>query len=72
MNIEAYRSLIRDQNTHLMRKDDNIIIKNTWLKYGQGIYKKAFKNSNNKCVYCLLNPQSGRPTKFISKGMHIN
>ena len=76
MNEERYRNLIRNQNTHLMRRD-GFIIKNTWLKYGQGISKKAFENSNNKCVYYqlldyLLNPKTGRPTKFISKGTRMS
>ena len=70
------KDISRDKNTHLMRKD-GFIIKNTWLKYGQGISKKAFENSNNKCVYnqlvdYLLNPKTGRATKFISKGLRMN
>ena len=68
MNEERYRNLIRNQNTHLMRKD-GFIIKNNWLKYGQGISKKAFENSNNKCVYhqlldYLLNPQTRKTNKI--------
>jgi hypothetical protein len=50
MSENKYKKYIMDKNNHLMRKD-GFIIKNNWLKYGQGISKKAFEKSNNKCVY---------------------
>jgi len=63
------------QSNQLMRKD--YILKNNWLRFAEGISNNAFKNTNNKCVYyqlCeyLMNPNTGRPTKFICKGQRMN
>jgi nucleoside-triphosphatase THEP1 len=52
----------------LMR--NGVILKDCWLRYAKDISSKAFEETENKCVYnqlahFLLNPTSGRPTKFI-------
>ena len=49
-----------------------VILKSSWLRYAPDISEKAFEITPNICAYTqlahfLLNPASGRPTKFICK-----
>ena len=48
------------------------ILKDDWLKYGQGISELAYDETNNKCVYhqltqFLINPKSGNKQMFLNK-----
>jgi hypothetical protein len=76
MNIETYEKNKKPPGKHLMRKD-GYHIRNGWLRFSAGISEKAFHDSNNKCVYYqlvdfLLNPKTGRPTKFLDIGVKMN
>ena len=49
---------------------NSVILKDCWLRYAKDISSKAFEATENRCVYhqlahFLLNPTSGKPTKFI-------
>ena len=76
MNIETYNKNKKPPGKQLMRKD-GYNLRNGWLRYASGISEKAFHDSNNKCVYYqlvdfLLNPKTGRPTKFLDIGVKMN
>ena len=51
---------------------NSVILKDCWLRYAKDISSKAYDQTDRVCVYYqlanfLLNPTSGKPTKFIDK-----
>ena len=69
-NVEFMKLNIKNTSklTHLMKR--GFILKNDWLPYAKSISENAFHQTDDKCVYYqlekfLLDPPTGRPTKFI-------
>jgi 5-methylcytosine-specific restriction endonuclease McrA/nucleoside-triphosphatase THEP1 len=55
-----------------MMMTNSIILKDCWLRYAKDISSKAYDQTDKVCVYYqlanfLLNPTSGKPTKFIDR-----
>jgi hypothetical protein len=70
LDIESINKHRKPKVKHLMKK--GYILRNDWLKYSAGIANYAYDETDDRCVYYqlekfLLNPPSGRPTKFINK-----
>jgi hypothetical protein len=70
MDSEFLKKMLKPKMKQLMKK--GYILRNDWLKYSAGIANYAYDETEDRCVYYqlekfLLNPPSGRPTKFINK-----
>ena len=65
-NLES----IQETTSKKLPMKNGVILKNSWLRYAKDISEKAYEITPNICAYTqlsffLLNPTSGRPTKFI-------
>jgi hypothetical protein len=68
-NPKDFNKYKREQKKIMMK--DAIVLKREWLSFSENIAEKAYEETDGKCVYnqlvdYLINPPSGRPTKFVN------
>ena len=68
LNTEKLKKERKPKIKMMMKR--SFVLKNDWLHYAKHIAKYAFDETDDMCVYhqltnYLLNPPTGRPTKFI-------
>lgn len=67
-NPKEFNKYKREQKKIMMK--DAVVLTREWLNFSENIAEKAYEETDGKCVYnqlvdYLLNPSTGRPTKFI-------